>query len=176
MQVTVESCFSVCISPLQKSIKKIVEKDYPDSTPEELKEFFYKELKKFSVNDQTFEYVAVDNYLGGYRWFFLCPRCGKQCGKLFLPPQECKNREAKYLCKNCHRLKNQSAIMSQSNIYKKVTRPLKRMKDIEDKISRGHLRNEKVQELLNEYETIEKELRASPEFRLYTFKKKHSLL
>ena len=50
------------------------------------------------------------------------------------------------------------------------------MKEIENKISRGHLKGEKVQELLNEHEVLEKQLKDSPEFRLYTFKKKHNLI
>jgi hypothetical protein len=25
-------------------------------------------------------------HLGGERWWFLCPRCGRRAGKLFLPP------------------------------------------------------------------------------------------
>jgi hypothetical protein len=65
--------------------------------------------------------------------------------------------------------------MGQNQIYRKVTRPLKRLKEIEDKISHGHLKTDKVQALLNEYEMIEKHLKASPEFRLYSFKKVHNL-
>jgi hypothetical protein len=50
------------------------------------------------------------------------------------------------------------------------------MKIIENKIAKGHLRPEKIQELLNEYESLEKQLRDAPEFRLYSFKKKHNLI
>lgn len=175
MQITVETCHSICINPLQKAIKKLINRDYPDIIPEEIYEHTFEELKKFTVNDQYFEYEAFSNYLGGHRWFFHCPKCKRKANKLFLPPAGTKGREQKYLCKYCHRLKNQSALQGQNNMYKKVTKPLKRIKEIENKISRGHLKSEKVQELLDEYETIEKELKNSPEFRLYTFKKKHNL-
>jgi len=176
MQVTVESCFSVCINPLQKSIKKPLAKDYPGASVEEMYTHTLTELKKFAINDQTFEYEAIQNHLGGHRWFFLCPKCSSRASKLFLPPEVAQDRERRYLCKACHKLKNQSAIQGQNNMYRKVTRPLKRMREIEDKISRGHLKSDKVQELLDEYEQIEKVLKDSPEFRLYTFKKKHKLI
>ena len=65
--------------------------------------------------------------------------------------------------------------MGQNNMYQKVTRPLKRLKEIEDKIAHGHLKTDKVQDLLNEYESLEKQLKESPEFRLYSFKKKHNI-
>jgi HAMP domain-containing protein len=176
MQTTVETCTSICINALQKSIKKLLARDYPDSTPEETYAHTMEELQKFSVNDQIFEYDAMKNYLGGYRWFFLCPKCKHRASKLFLPPMGAKNRDHKYYCKVCHRLKNQSAIMGANSMYKKVTRPLRRMKEIEDKISRGHLKSERVQDLLDEYETLERSLKETKEYRLYSFKKTHNLI
>ena len=176
MQLTVEQCYSVCVNPLQKSIKETVEKNNPGCSKEEMRNLIYKELKDFSVNEQYFEYTSINNFLGGYRWFFVCPKCKNRATKLFLPPTEAKNREQRYLCKNCHKLKNQSAIQGQNSMYKKVTRPIKRMKEIEDKIARGHLRPEKIQKLLDEHERLERDLKASPEYRLFSFKKKHDLL
>ena len=175
MQVTVESCTSININTLQKTIKRELNKDYPDSNQDEIYIYTLKELKKFSVEGQTFKYEAITNYLGGYRWFFLCPKCGVRATKLFLPPEDILTKENKYLCKKCHKLKNQSAIAGQNSIYKKVTRPLKRMRLIENKIGRGHLTSEKVQALLEEYNDIENKLKNSPEFRLYSFKKKHNI-
>jgi len=175
MQLTVEACSQVCINPLQKTIRRIVNRDYPESTLKEIYEYVLKELQKFTVNDQYFEYEAIDNFLGGYRWFFLCPKCGKRVSKLFLPP-EGSRREQKYLCKSCHKLKNQSALSGQNNMYRKVTRPLKKMKEIENRIAKGHLRPAKTQQLLDQYEELEKELKGSPEYRLYSFKKKHNLI
>lgn len=176
MQVTVENCIFICIHALQKSIRKSIEKRYPDPTMDQLYEQTKEELQKFTVNDQFFECTSMKNHLGGHRWFFLCPKCKKQASKLFLPPKIHKNKEPLYLCKACHKLKNQSALMGQNNMYRRVTRPLKRMKEIEDKIGKGHLKQDKVQALLNEYENIEKQLKECPEYRLYTFKKKHNLM
>lgn len=175
MQITVENCKSVNINNLQKTIKRIINRDYPESTKKEFHDYTLEELKSFSVNGQIFEFESIENFLGGYRWFFKCPNCKKRCSKLFLPPLETVSKAYKYYCKNCHKLKNQSALQGQNNIYKKVTKPLKRMKEIEIKIGRGHLAANKVKELLNEYERIENRLKKSAEYRLYKFKKLHDL-
>jgi hypothetical protein len=181
MQITIELCTCVSISALQTAIKKVVTKDYPDSTEQENYDHTLAELKKFTINDQYFDYVAIKNYMGGYRWFFVCPKCKKRAGKLFLPPygtslrKNAKHREHLFLCKDCHKLKNQSAIANQSKIYKNVTKPLKRLKFIEDRIAKGHIRPDGIKELLDEHESIEKGLKESQEFRLYSFKKKHNL-
>ena len=175
MQVTVESCTCICIHSLQKSIRKSVDKVHPNSSIEEIYEYTKDELDQFTINGQTFEYSFLKNHLGGHRWFFLCPQCKRKSSKLFLPPKGLA-KEFLYLCKMCHKLKNQSALMGQNNMYRKVTRPLKRMKEIEDKIGKGHLKQETVQGLLNEYENLEKQLKESPEYRLYIFKKKHNLI
>lgn len=175
MQITVENCKSVNINTLQKTIKRNINRDYPESTQQEIYDLTFAELNKFHANDQNFKYEAIENYLGGFRWFFLCPKCDRRCTKLFLPPVELTIKVQKFYCKYCHKLKNQSALQGQNNMYRKVTKPLKRMKEIEKKIARGHLTADKVQELLNEYELIEKELRRSPEYRLYKFKMTHDL-
>jgi hypothetical protein len=175
MRLAVETCTCICIHSLQKAIKKIINRDYPESTMEELYEHTLEELRKFSVNDQVFEYESMDGYLGGYRWFFLCPKCKKRSSKLFLPPLWAKNRERLYACKICHRLRNLSSITGMNSTYQKITRPLRRIKEIEDKISKGHLASEKIQELLNEYEALEQQLKSSPEYHLYSFKKIHNL-
>ena len=171
--MTVEKCSSINIFSLLKEVKKQLNRDYPDVGPEEYFKITMDELGRFAINGQQFEIIAIKNYLGGHRWFFACPKCGNKASKLFLPPLP---GEQKYYCKNCHKLKNQSALMGQNNIYKKVSRPLKRMKEIEDKIHRGHLKPDAIQRLLDEYDKLEKELKTSPEFRLYSFKKKHDML
>jgi hypothetical protein len=175
MAVTVESCTSINIHTLQKAIKKSIKRDYLEPTDDDIYTYSLQGLKGFTVNGQTFDYTAQKNYLGGYRWFFICPKCKKKANKLFLPPDG-TNREHTYACKMCHKLKNQSALMSQNALYRKVTRPLKIMKLLENKIAKGHLKVEKVQEMLDEYERLEKQLKDAPEFRLYAFKKKHGLL
>ena len=176
MRLTVESCSLIQISDLQKRIRKIITREYPESTEEEVYKHTKGELDKFAVNGQVFEYHAQRNYLGGYRWFFVCPKCKNRVNKLVLPPEWAKGKEKKYLCKNCHNVKNQSVVMGQSTMYQKVTKPLKRMKEIEDKIAVGHLSMDKVKILLDEYDGLERELQSSPEYRLYMFKKKHSII
>jgi len=174
MKITIENCSLIYIGSLQKAARKLIERDYPDSSEQEIHGLTLEELKKFSVNDQLFEYTSIKNRLGGFRWFFLCPKCGSRVSKLFFPPEGNGYRK-KYLCKSCHDLRNQSAVMSQNKIYRKVTRPLKRLRDIEKKLDRGYLNSDKVQQLLNEYDKIEKELKSSTEYRLYAFKKRHGL-
>jgi hypothetical protein len=50
-----------------------------------------------------------------------------------------------------------------------------RLKEIEKKLDRGYLSQDKVEKLLDEYDAIEKELKSTPEYRLYIFKKQHNL-
>lgn len=173
-KITVEQCSSLSIAALQKAIRRTIERDYPGSTEQEVYSFTEEELKKFVINSQTFEYTSIKNILGGYRWFFICPKCKNRANKLFLPP-EGLNLERKYYCKNCHNIKNQSVLMGSNKVYKKVIRPLKRLKEIEDKISKGYLTNEAIQALLTEHEKIEDEIKSSTEYRLYLFKKKHGM-
>jgi len=166
-----ENCSSINISALQKTIRKNIDKDYPESSEEEIFSITNAELDKFSINNQKFKYSSMKNRLGGYRWFFLCPQCSSRVNKLWIPPRG-SGLTQKYFCKNCHGLKNQSVIMGQNKIYKKVIRPLKRMKEIEAKLEAGYLRNNIVENLLNEYDQLEKKMKNCPEYRLYIFKKR----
>jgi len=176
MQVTVESCTQIRINELQKRVRKLIRRDYPDSSEEELYKYTLTELNRFTTNGQTFEYQAQRNHLGGHRWFFVCPRCKKRVNMLIMPPSEVKSKEHLFLCKNCHSIKNQSVVMGQNPMYLKVTRPLKRMKEIEDKIAVGHLSMDKVKGLLDEYDTLEASMKDTDEYRLYMFKKRHNMI
>lgn len=176
MQVTTENCTVLSVHILQKTISKSIKKSYPEIAEDEKFELTNKELEKFNVDGQTFEYVSMKNHLGGHRWFILCPKCKIKCHKLFLPPVGCLSKEHKYLCKTCHKLKNQSSLLSQNTLYNKVTKPLKRMKEIEDKIAVGHLRSDMVEKLLDEHESLEKSLKDTHEYRVYAFKKKHNMI
>lgn len=171
MKLTLENCSSIHVSALQSTIRKLINRDYPDANTEEVYNHTLDELNKFSVNGQKFEYQAIPNRLGGYRFFFLCPKCMQKASKLFLPPKDC-NLEYRYLCKRCHNLKNQSVVMGQSKLYKQVFKPMKRMKEIEKKLEGGYLNVAKAEELLNEYDDLEKVMKSSPEYRVYLFKKK----
>lgn len=174
MRLTTEMCTSILISDLQKEVRKLIRRDYPDATPEEVYQHFQEELSKFQINGQHFEYVSLPARLGGHRWYFKCSKCNKRVSKLFLPPINMP-LEQKYLCKKCHGLLNQSAVMGGTKTYNNVIRPLKRMKEIEKRLERGYLTSEKTQALLDEYDKIEKKLKSSPEYRLYMFRKKHGM-
>lgn len=173
--ITVESCSSVRVSDLQKRIRRLIDREYPQSAEEEIYNHTLDELKKFTVNEQIFDYHAKKNHLGGYRWFFVCPKCKKHIDKLILPPTTAKDKEQLYLCKACHKLRNQSAVFSNNSMYQKVTKPMKRMKEIEDKLAAGHLSMEKVKEYLDEYEVLENGLKSSTEYRLFMFRKKRGI-
>ena len=130
MRITLEQCSMIYIGNLQKAIRKLIDRDYPESTQEEVFQHTKEELDKFSVNGQKFKYTFIKNKLGGYRWFFSCPGCGTRVSKLFLPPEGI-GYDTQYKCRNCHGIKSQSMVMGQSKTYTNVIRPLKRMKEIE---------------------------------------------
>jgi superfamily II helicase len=175
MTVSVEQCSVITSNTLQKNIRKDINKKWPQATRDEIFNRTQEELDKFTVHDQKFKFMWVPNQFGGFRWFFLCERCNGKALKLFLPPKEAYEYEHKYFCKRCHKLKNESLIRCNNGLYKHVLRPLYRMKAIEKKLEVGHLRPEKTRELLDEYEAIENEMKQSPEYRLYVFKKKRGL-
>lgn len=161
-------------SELATKIKNETRKRYPDLSDEKVKDLVLQSLKKFTLNDQNFEFVCSSNYLGGYRWYVICPKCGKQCIKLYLP-QNFPGRDQKYYCKECHELRNSSTLMGATKKYKKVTRPLKKLEALKQKILRKGLSASRSKTLLDEYERLERELKTSPEYRLWEFKNKHSL-
>ena len=130
-RIPVEECTYIYIGTLQKSINRLIKRDHPNIPFEEKYKRVEEELKKFSVDDQTFEYTSINNYYGGYRWFFLCPRCKARSSKLFLPPSDRLDAEQRYLCKNCHKLVNECCVKHSNKMYSKVLKPLKRLKEIE---------------------------------------------
>ncbi len=48
--------------------------------------------------------VSTAPYLGGVRWWFSCPACGRRVGKLYLPPSV-----VTFKCRHCHGLTYTSA-------------------------------------------------------------------
>jgi hypothetical protein len=197
--ISSESTTSFCFSELCKRIKKEVKDSYKKLSNEQIKAVYpnvadyYLEnrngsipekvmhslmllrLKRFSINEQTFEYRSKKNYLGGFRWYVLCPRCRKPNLKLYLPNRY-KDKEQLYLCKKCHGLKNSSSLSGATNKYKKVLKPLKRLETIKIILLSKGISPEKADPLLEEYERIERELKASPEYKLYKFQNEHSIL
>jgi superfamily II helicase len=153
----------------------MIDKEYPDSSSDEIFNYTQEELRKFQINGQIFEYIYMSNQLGGFRWFFICSKCKSKVNKLFLPPKEALGYDQKYYCKKCHKLKNESVIKANNKLYRSVLKPLKKLRDIEKKLEIGHLKPDKVKELLDEYDSLEKEMRSTPEYRLYVFKKKRGL-
>ena len=174
MRLTLENCASIYSGTLQKTYKKKIVNENPGITWQEKFDLIQAELDNFTVNNQFFKYTTIKNRLGGYRWFFLCPKCNSRVGKLFLPPKN-EGLERKYFCKKCHNLRNQSAVMGQNRIYKQVTKPLKRLKEIEKKLENGYLGNAKIKALLDEYEAIENRMKDTSEYRLYAFKRTRAL-
>lgn len=139
---------------------------------------FYKlvedSLKTFNLNGQTFEYKRKANNFGGYRWFIICPKCKKPSLKLFLPSRHA-DREQRYLCKICHKLKNSSLLLGNTKKYKKVIKPLKKLEKLRAQLLKRGLTPERAKPILDEYEQIEKELASSPEYRLYKFQKEYGV-
>ena len=175
MKLLIEQCSAINISSLQKTIRRLINRDQPGSTSEDIFRMTEEELKKFSVNDQIFQYTYIKNQLGGFRWFFVCEKCLGRSQKLFLPPENFPNYEHKYLCRTCHGILNESVVKGNNTTYIKVIKPLKKLRKIEHKLEKGHISEKKVEELLNEYDSIEQEMKSSPEFRLYAFRKKRGL-
>lgn len=175
MRLLSEQCSALNVNALQTAIRKLIDKDHSGATSEEVFQYTKEELDKFTVNNQKFEYTHLPNRLGGYRWFFLCDKCKSRCSKLFLPPEGVPNYTHLYLCKECHGLHNESVMRANNTVYKKVVKPLKRLREIEEKLEKGHLTKGKVDELLNEYDALEKEMKDTHEYRLYAFKKKRGM-
>jgi superfamily II helicase len=170
LAIETAACYN--FAPLILKIKEEHKNKHPDATPEEFKALMYKSLKSFTINNQVFEYECQDNYLGGSRWYVLCPKCGRKGFKFYLP-KDGLNREQKYLCKKCHRLKNASALMGASKKYRKVVRPLKSLEKIKRALLKKGISPDKAAPLLDAYEKIEKELETSSEYRLWKFQQKY---
>jgi hypothetical protein len=192
-----ESATSFCFTGLITRVKKEVREEYELLTKEQKKEQFpqlteeqlvsrkipddafhdmmLKSFKKFTLNEQTFNYKSFKNNLGGFRWYVLCPQCNALCLKLYLPNKH-KEKEQKYLCKDCHCLKNSSSLIGATIKYKKVLRPLKKLELIKIALLKKGMDSKKAKLLLEEYDRIERELVISPEYRLWKFQRDQSSL
>lgn len=68
---------------------------------------FYNDLRRYSslmngekVDSQLIKFASTFCYFGGVRWWFVCPKCGRRCYKLYRP------RHRRYFaCRICHELK-----------------------------------------------------------------------
>jgi len=163
-------CFS--FSNFIKKVKEEVRRNFPDCSGDEYRKLVHKSLKNFTINDQTFDYTTNPNHLGGVRWFVKCPDCGRPCLKLYLPNKH-KNREQRYLCQHCHKLKNSCLLLGSTTRYKKIFKPLKRMEKLKRKLLKKNISTEDAVPLLDEYQQIERELQNSPDYRLWKFQREH---
>ena len=186
---TTSFCFAELIIKIKREVKgsfNLLTKDqkkeqYPQMTEDQIKsrsmpedilhELMLRSLKRFTINDQTFDYRSFKNNLGGFRWFVLCPKCGSYSLKLYLP-NKFKERDQRYLCKSCHNLKNASSLLGATKRYKVVIRPIKRLEIIKSILLKKNMNSEKAKPLLEEYEKIERELKDAPEYKLWKFQEK----
>jgi len=167
-----ESTVCFTFSNFIKKVKEEVRKKFPDVFGEEYRKIVYKSLKDFTINDQIFDYISNPNYLGGVRWFVKCPDCSRPCLKLYLPNKH-KNREQRYLCQHCHKLKNSSLLLGSTSKYKKILKPLKRLENIKKKLLKKNIHTIEAVPLLDEFQQIERELQNSPDYRLWKFQREH---
>jgi hypothetical protein len=171
--LAVESTASFSFGTLIQKIKSELRNRFPElsSEDEEFSRLMLKNLKAFKLSDQSFDYTKQNNYLGGVRWFVLCPDCHKKSIKLYLPKDT--SRVQKYLCKRCHQLKNTSALLGPTVRYQKVIRPLKQLEKIRKLLLKKNMTPEKAKFLLDAYDRIEEELKSSSEYRLWKFQQEH---
>jgi hypothetical protein len=70
--------------------------------------------RKDRTDPLSFEQVVplecVTTRLGGVRWFFRCPSCGRRCGKLYHPCS--RRRGTGFRCRTCHDLTYRSRVAS----------------------------------------------------------------
>jgi transposase-like protein len=169
----IEMCVCFNFDTLFANIHKEVVKKFGDGRENDhYKEEVTNSLKAFSLNGQQFTYQTMTTNMGGNRWYVTCPRCGKPKRRLYLPDKY-DDREQRYLCSTCHRLRTLSMINGKSPKYKTIIRPLKRMQALKEKLMKGNMKPELAAKLLDEYESIEKALKNSPDYRLWRFNVEH---
>lgn len=173
--VTLESADCLNFSPIINRLKKEIRKKFPTDSEEQFLVRMEGSLKSFTINGQVFEYSSRPNHLGGVRWYIRCPKCGRNCLKLYMPSQN-KECEQLYFCKYCHNLKNASSLFGSSKKYQEVIKPLKRLHKLRSMLLKKTITTDKAQPLMEEYKRIERELVNSPVYNLYKFQKEHGLI
>jgi hypothetical protein len=168
-----ESAAVLNFNNLITKVKKNLMTRYPDIKGEDFIELIHKSLDTFKINDQSFEFSPIMNGYG-IIWYALCPRCKRTSTKLYLP-LKARDRENLYLCRSCHKLKHASLLLAKSKRYTKVIKPLKQLEKLRAQLLKRTNSNEKTRELLDQYEMLERELAASPEYRLWKFQKEHGV-
>lgn len=109
-------------------------------------------IMHISVNDilqqftgRTFNLTSTSLYYG-YRTWFLCPSCNDRRRKLYESADG-------FACRKCLNIKYRSQDLHRNKYYETVIRPVKKLKRIEDKMSKSikRINREKLQE---EYKSI----------------------
>lgn len=150
---------SLIVGPVTQSIKRHLSASVGAFTLEDLQ----RSLNDFKAeNGQSFSFQPVPNHLGGSRWLFLCPGCGRCCTKLFLPSQS-----DEYRCAKCHRVKSPSALYGRSSVYLEVLKPVKEMARIMDRLRGGRLSEEEAQALIRKHEGLRQSVHSSPAYSRY---------
>ena len=139
---------------------------------ERYREEIHSGLRAYEINNQQFTFSTIPNKLGGVRWFVHCPKCNCRTMRLYLPTKF-PDREQQYLCSRCHHLMQTSLLKGKSKNYKTIIRPLKRMQKLKDILMNGRHTPAQAHPILEEYERLEKDLKDTPEYRLWKFKVEH---
>ena len=160
---SIETANCLDMNRLIGAIKEGIAKASPSTDPEGVRTAITANLEKFSVNEQKFEFTSIPNRLGGNSWMILCPKCSRRVIKLYLPTAD--GKEQKYQCKECHMLRPPSALYGPTRRYREMVRPLRRMERIKEILNGSSLSEIKTRELLDEYEGLEKDVRASTFYR-----------
>lgn len=150
------------VTIIKDAVKALLEKKggFERVDPVEVHKAVEVQLQNFQLEGQSFEFIAIPNRLGGFRWLAKCPKCGKRVLKLYKPTHE--NREPHYFCKDCHNLRSPSALYGPTRRYKEVIKPMRRMERIKEMLAKGGSMSEnRTRILLDEYETLEKSLQNS---------------
>ena len=167
---SVESAHCLKVQNIVNAIKTSALDKNPDMSADNLQNLVGEQISSFKINNQEFKFSSSKNHLGGHRWYIHCPECGKKSLKLYKPEDEEGAEETKpYLCKECHNLKSPSSLHGPTRMYREVIRPLRRMKQIRERLDRP-ISSKKAAALVEEYEKLEKQLRESDQYKIYKFK------
>jgi len=160
---SIEEAHTLDVNKLVAQIKEAILKKYSHLDVDQVREEIGKNLGVFRMSGQSFQFTSIPNKLGGQRWMVLCPKCQKRVIKLYLPEGE--DKEDKYFCKDCHHLRPPSALYGPTRRYKEMVRPMRQMDKIKQSLSSKNLSESKTKELLDKYDSLEKQVRESTFYR-----------
>ena len=153
------------VNRLVAVIKRTILKKFKGLNADEVRARVGFNLEAFRIEDQSFKFTSLANKQGGVRWMVFCPKCGSRVVKLYLPKSVSEGVESKYFCKNCHNLRPPSALYGPTRRYKELIRPQRRMEKIKTKLRSTNLSNARTEELLNEYDKLDEQVRNSTFYR-----------